>query len=93
MSTPFGKRGAFWEAWERGGPGWERVRVTAEECPRISKEFLAEERASMGERWFRQEYLCEFVDVMSCVFDRDIIESAMTDEIEPLQITGAAPWE
>ena len=25
----------------------------------------------MGERWFRQEYLCEFVDAVSGVFDRD----------------------
>ena len=26
MSTPFGKRGFFWEAWERGGPEWQRIR-------------------------------------------------------------------
>src|SRR5437868_3436811 len=30
MSTPFGKRGFFHEVWAHGGPGWERVRVTAE---------------------------------------------------------------
>src|SRR5918992_4138685 len=35
LSTPFGKRGAFYEEWT-GGEGWERYRVTAEECPRIS---------------------------------------------------------
>ena len=33
--------------------------------------FLEEERATMGERWFRQEYLCEFVDAVSGVFDRE----------------------
>src|SRR5436305_14405958 len=26
MSTPFGKRGFFYEAWANGGPGWERIR-------------------------------------------------------------------
>ena len=36
MSTPFGKRGFFYEAWEHGGPEWERVRAAATECPRIS---------------------------------------------------------
>jgi hypothetical protein len=67
MSTPFGSRGFFWEAWQRGGPEWERVRVPAYECPRIQRAFLEEERATMGERWFRQEYLCEFVDSVSGV--------------------------
>ncbi len=86
MSTPFGKRGFFWEAWERGGPEWERIRVPATECPRISRSFLEEERAAMGERWFRQEYLCEFVDTASTVFGRDLVEGAMTREFDALRI-------
>jgi hypothetical protein len=53
MSTPFGKLGFFYETWERGGPEWERIRVTAYECPRIRREFLDEERRTMGERRFR----------------------------------------
>ena len=84
MSTPFGKRGFFHETWRNGGRDWARVRVTADECPRIPAEFLREERAVMGERYFRQEYLCEFVDSVSGVFDRDLVEKAMTDEFKPL---------
>src|SRR5579883_2773188 len=68
MSTPFGKRGFFWEAWERGGPEWERIRATAEECPRISRAFLEGERRAMGERQFRQEYGCEFLDFSAGIF-------------------------
>jgi hypothetical protein len=75
MSTPFGKRGFFWEA-------WERVRVTAAECPRIGRAFLEEERRNMGERWFRQEYMCEFVDVDSGVFDRDLVGRAIRADLE-----------
>ena len=86
MSTPFGKRGFFYEAWENGGPDWERIRATAYECPRIERGFLDDERKTMGERWFRQEYLCEFVDSVSGVFDRNLVERAITDEIEPLRI-------
>src|SRR5882724_2711957 len=56
MSTPRGKRGFFYEAWEKGGKEWERVRVPAGECGRIPAVFLAEERRTMGERFFRQEY-------------------------------------
>ena len=86
MSTPFGKKGFFWEAWEHGGPEWERIQVTAPECPRITQEFLEEEMRNMGEQWFRQEYLCEFVDAVSGVFDRDLVERAMSDEFEPMVI-------
>jgi hypothetical protein len=84
MSTPFGKRGFFWEAWNGGGTEWVRVRVPADECPRIPHDFLEEERKTMGERYFRQEYLCEFVDSVSGVFDRDLVERAITDEVAPL---------
>ena len=84
MSTPFGKRGFFWEAWKGGGKEWVRVRVPADECERIPSDFLEEERNTMGDRCFRQEYLCEFVDSVSGVFDRDLVESAITNDVKPL---------
>lgn len=61
LSTPFGKRGWYYHEWHRG-EGWERVKVTAEECPRISADFLAEERRHLGEKWYLQEYGCEFTE-------------------------------
>lgn len=84
MTTPFGKRGFFFQEWTQGGPSWERVKVTASECPRISPEFLAEERAAIGEWWFRQEYECEFMETSDQVFLYDQIMAAFSDEIEPL---------
>jgi hypothetical protein len=86
MSTPFGKRGFFYEVWMHGGPEWERVRAPATECPRIPAEFLREERAAMGERYFRQEYLCEFVDSVSGMFDRDLMDGAVREDVRPLEI-------
>ena len=86
MSTPFGKRGFFYEAWANGGPVWARVRAAATECPRIGRKFLEEERATMGERWFRQEYMCEFEEAVSGVFARDLVERAMTREVEPMEL-------
>jgi hypothetical protein len=59
--------------------------VTGYQCPRIGREFLEEERRNMGERWFRQEYMCEFVDVDSAVFDRDLVGRAITTAVEPLR--------
>jgi hypothetical protein len=40
----------------------------------------------MGERWFGQEYLCEFSDAVSGVFERDAIERAVTRDFAPLVI-------
>src|SRR5215204_4618536 len=36
LSTPYGKRGVFYEEWTEG-KGWERYEVPAAECPRISE--------------------------------------------------------
>lgn len=87
MSTPFGKRGFFYEAWANGGAGWTRIRAAAPECPRIGRKFLEEERATMGERWFRQEYLCEFEEAVSGVFGRELVEGAVSAKFEPLELS------
>jgi hypothetical protein len=83
LSTPFGQRGWFYEAW-RSDEEWERIRVTAEECPRITKEFLAEEKRALGERWFLQEYCCSFQDSIDAVFSAADIEAAMSGDVQPL---------
>lgn len=83
LSTPFGQRGWFYEAW-RSSEEWERIRVTAEQCPRITPEFLAQEKRVLGERWFRQEYMCSFEDTIDAVFSAADIEAAMSDDVQPL---------
>jgi hypothetical protein len=85
LTTPYGKRGAFFEEWTRGpGVGWERYRVTAEECPRISEEFLEEERAALPSWVYRQEYECSFEETEDQVFTTDVIERAVSSEVTPL---------
>jgi hypothetical protein len=86
MSTPYGKRGFFYESWEHGGDLWQRVSVEAASCPRMDPEFLEEERAQLGALWFRQEYCCEFVDNGASVFGRDLVEGAMDDDLEQLHL-------
>ena len=85
MSTPFGTRGFWYEAW-RSREAWERYEVPAEQCPRISQEFLDEERRTIGEWWFRQEYGCEFLDAQSQAFTRDEIDRAFKEEIETWEL-------
>ena len=80
-STPFGKRGWWSDAWHGGGD-WERYEVPATACPRISPAFLEEERRAIGEWWFRQEFLCEFLDAQSAAFRTEDIERTFDEETE-----------
>ena len=86
MSTPHGRRGHFFEAWTNGSDTWERESVTAYDVPRITPEFLAQERANIGEWWFQQEYLCKFVDSDTQLFSSDTIARAFSRDLAPLPL-------
>ena len=85
LTTPFGKRGFFFDEWEKADETWQRFQVTAYDCPRISQAFLDEERAALGEWWFKQEYLCEFVDRTDSLFSYESIMAAFeNNDVKPL---------
>jgi len=68
MSTPFGKRGFFWEAWEKSGEDCERVRVTGYSCARIRREFLEEERKVLGNGAFgRSIFASSWIRLAGCL--------------------------
>ncbi len=81
MSTPAGRRGWWYDA--TLSDKWTHVTVPATECPRISAEFLAEERERLGESAFRQEYACEFVDASGAAFSGDDIAAIFADATRP----------
>ena len=67
LSTPFGKSGWFHEEWSGPGP-WQRVHVPWTQCPRITREFIAEETRALGQAWVDQEYNCLFTALEGLVF-------------------------
>lgn len=87
ISTPKGKRGWFWdenhryeESLRRGeATPWHRIRVTADRCPRLSPAFLEEERESLGERWYLQEYFAEFYEAEDAVFREEDIQASLSN--------------
>ena len=83
LSTPAGKRGWYFLEWS-SGVGWERTRITAEDCPRISEEFLADELRALGPHVYGSEYLCEFYDPDTSVFSTELIELALSFDVRPL---------
>jgi hypothetical protein len=89
MSTPFGKRGFFFQEWTEG-LNWERVEIHAAQCPRIPATFLAEERAALPARWYRQEYECSFEETTDQVFSYEHVHGALSADVAPLFAVGAA---
>lgn len=84
LSTPAGKRGWWADAWENGGPAWERYRVPATEVPRITQAFLDEELRTLGRWASEQEYMCSFQDSTEQFFrDADITQMLAQGEHMP----------
>jgi hypothetical protein len=89
LTTPYGKRGIFFEEWT-GGHGWDRYEVPARECPRISEEFLEEERRALPSWVYRQEYETSFEETEDGVFTTEMIDGAISPDVTPLFGAGAA---
>jgi len=87
LSTPYGRRGVFFEEWTTG-EAWERYEVPARECPRIPPSFLEAERRSMPEWWYAQEYGCEFRETEDQLFTHEMIEGARDDALEEYRFEG-----
>lgn len=83
LTTPAGKRGAFYEAWI-GDPSWQRVKVGADQCPRISKEFLAEELRELGALQFSEEYGLEFLEDTTAVFSMESFDHCISHDVKEL---------
>ncbi len=89
LSTPYGTRGWWWEAWRDEGPdaeAWERYRVKAWECPHIKSEFLAHEKHRMGAWWFDQEYGTEFRDAQDSVFRQEDIDRLFGEDYDTWEL-------
>lgn len=85
LSSPFGTRGFFYEAYKKRA-SWDYYEVPATECPRISPEFLEEEKENMSEWWFEQEYMCKFMDALTSAFRAQDIERIVSREVTEWQL-------
>ena len=60
-------------------------------CPRISREFLAEEERVLGPWWYRQEYHCQCSETIDQVFAHDVVMGALASDVVPLFAPAAEP--
>lgn len=84
LSTPYGQRGHFWNAWS-GREAWDRFEIKADKVSRIDPSHIERERAEKGEFHVRQEYFCEFVSELDSVFTPDQIRAAISDDVAVLE--------
>jgi hypothetical protein len=88
MSTPAGKRGWWYQEWTGAGP-WQRVEIHADACPRIPAAFLQEERDTLPQWVYEQEYCGVFHDPEGSAFSYDAIAAAFGQSVPPLWEVGA----
>jgi hypothetical protein len=81
LSSPFGTRGFFYEAY-KNRKKWDYYEIPATECPRITPEFLEDEKEDMGEWWFLQEYMCQFMDSITSAFRSQDIKQIIKPEVD-----------
>ena len=82
-TTPWFQRGFFFNEWKNAGDAWKRITITADACPRISREFLAREKRSKPHHWYMQEYFCKWGSAAAALFDPDMCDALLTDEVVP----------
>ena len=80
LSTPKGKRGFFYAEWNSSDfEGWAKMRTKAQDCARITPEFLHKQKRRLGERRFMQDYECHFLDSTQGMFHPETVRNAFQE--------------
>ncbi len=86
LTTPRGRRGWFFHEFTGNSDTYHRVKVTAHDIPRIDHAWLEEERNRIGDWWFSQEFLCEFLDTDDQLFASEYVDAALVAGAGPLAL-------
>lgn len=81
LSTPWGKRGFFYEEFV-DGEGWEKYEVPWYKCPRLPRELIEQQKRRRGESWFLSQYECVFLDTETSLFRREDIDAIIHEGVE-----------
>jgi len=78
LSTPRGNTGFFYDCFK--DENFHQIHIKSENCPRITKEFLDQERRRMTKLEYCQEYEAEFLDSLQQFFTEKLITSCLVKE-------------
>jgi phage FluMu gp28-like protein len=82
LSTPAGKGNWFAQQFHDADNTFKKYRITALQCPRITEDYLAEQRETLTKNAFAAELMAEFVDYEGCVFSEEAIEGMFALAVE-----------
>jgi phage FluMu gp28-like protein len=85
ISTPNLRDDYFDTQW-CDGHSYNRIQVTADECRRISPEWLEDQRKALPPFIFDREYRCIPMEATNAMFGGDLLARAFSEEVSPLNI-------
>lgn len=56
--------------------------------PRHTREFCLDMLKEIGPLWYRQEYMCEFIDLITGLFSEDVVNAAVSENAELMDFSG-----
>jgi hypothetical protein len=86
LSTPRGKRGYFYDIWEKERDKWFWKKVTSPEAPHVKPEMLETLLHILPDFLIPQELYCEFNDTETQIYPTDVVMAAVGDDIPILDI-------
>ena len=87
IGTPRGQVGWFNDVWHASDNAWTRIRIDVSQCPRLTKEELDKQLASLGPIAFRQEFGLEWLADTEAAFDPVAIANCFSNsEVKPLWV-------
>jgi hypothetical protein len=84
IGTPKGLRGWFSEAWHAPESEYERIKVDASECPRLTESELKRLLKDLGPIQYRQEIGLDFLTDSDAAFSLPLIQACFTADVKPL---------
>ena len=83
LSTPHGREGFFYNAWrdfqDKNIEGWHGVEVHWEDCPRLTPEFMVEEKSKYPSWYWSKEYMCSFEEGNQSIINPEAIRESFVD--------------
>src|SRR5665647_1289880 len=82
LSTPWSYNNFYSDVWHNNDNDWHKVKITADDCPRITKEAIEIQRANMLSWQFDQELFCSFESSQTQLLSEQAIKSLFIEHVE-----------
>jgi tRNA(Met) C34 N-acetyltransferase TmcA len=82
LSTPWGYDNFYSDVWHNNDNDWHKVKITADACPRITKEAIAIQRENMLSWQIDQELYCSFESSQLSLLSESAIKSLFAEHVE-----------